>query len=252
MADAENEAQETPRTWWSEALDWLRSALYFVPLYFVFTTAAFGNYVIPSESMVPALEVGDRVIVSKFAYGYSRYSLPLGIGQVLPASTQRLFAQAPERGDVVVFRHPRTGVTMIKRLVGLPGDTIMVRAGRLIVNGAPVALTASRTRVREAHQAGLESFTQSEETLPNGVRHLIHELPRANALDDFGPITIPAGHYFMMGDNRDNSLDSRWSGMGLVPAENLIGRAETVYFAAPRCNRADCPERQRFLRPFHD
>lgn len=237
---------------WAEITAAGRAILFFLPFFFVFTTTAFGNYSIPSESMVPTLEVGDRIVVNKWAYGYSRHSLPLGLGNFLPRSEHRWFERLPERGDVVVFIHPHTGRTMIKRLIGLPGDTIEVRDGVLHVNGAPVGRDNGERLVRRAHGQGEERFTRFEETLPNGVRHPIHELPMGSPLDDFGPVRVPENHFFFMGDNRDNSLDSRYGGMGPVPLENLVGRAETVYFAAWRCRGDDCPERDRWLRPLRD
>jgi len=223
-------------------------------VYVAVTTAAFANYSIPSESMTPTLEVGDRVVVSKPAYGYSRYSLPFDLGNFLPAEQHRLFEQMPHRGDVVVFMHPQADRVMIKRLIGLPGDVIEVRDGHLSLNGQPLDLSQGEPLVRRAYEHGLESAIRYEETLPGGVRHPIHLFPQGNEFDNFGPYTVPAGHFFFMGDNRDNSLDSRWEGMGPVPLENLIGRAETVYYAGRACNRdvgVTCPQ-PRWLKPLHD
>ena len=223
-------------------------------VYLAVTTAAFANYSIPSESMTPTLEVGDRVVVSKMAYGYSRHSLPLNLGFLLPPEQHRLFEHMPARGDVVVFVHPIEGKVMIKRLIGLPGDVIEVRGGRLSINGAPVQLSGGEPLVRRAYEHGLESAIRYEETLPNGVRHPIHQFPSGNEFDNFGPYTVPPGMVFFMGDNRDNSLDSRYAGMGPVPIENLIGKAETVYFAGRSCDRnvgVSCPQ-PRWLRPMHD
>jgi signal peptidase I len=251
---APGEAQ--PRTFMdrarAELIGWARALAILLPIFFVFTTAAFGNYTIPTESMVPTLEVGDRIVVSKWAYGYSRHSLPLGLGKMLPASQRRLFQRLPERGDVVVFVHPRTGATMIKRLIGLPGDVIEVRGGRLRINGEAVGLDGGAIEQRMAHRNGVERYREYVETLPNGVRHPIHEFPNGGLLDDFGPERVPDDHFFFMGDNRDNSLDSRYHGMGPVPLENLVGRAETVYFAWPRCRDADGDCRKRWLRGFRD
>ncbi len=237
----------------AEVVDWLKTLAWIVPAYLALTTVAFANYSIPSESMVPTLEVGDRVVVSKWAYGYSRHSLPLNIGAALPAGEDRLFARQPERGDVIVFIHPRDGRVMIKRLIGLPGDRIAVRGGRLILNGAPVDLSEGQSLVRRAHEAGLESAIRYEETLPNGLTHPVHQFPEPTPFDEVPDYVVPPGEYFFMGDNRDNSLDSRWAGMGPVPFENLIGRAETVYFAGRFCNRdtgVTCPQ-ARWLKPLH-
>jgi signal peptidase I len=234
-----------------EVRDIARFALVAVPAYFAFTTVAFANYVIPSESMTPTIEVGDRVVVSKFAYGYSRYSLPIPIARIVPAASSRLLGVAPQRGDVVVFQHPRQDRVMIKRLIGLPGDVISVERGVLHVNGAPVPRAHPEDVLRAAHRAGLEHATRYRETLPGGAVHAIHEFADDAPFDDFGPVTVPAGHFFAMGDNRDNSLDSRWEGMGSTPMENLIGRAETVYFTLPHLGDRTglTPPEPRLFRP---
>ena len=227
-------------------------------VYVVFTTAAFANYSIPSESMVPSLEVGDRVVVSKIAYGYSRFSLPFDLGALFPHEEHRLFEHMPHRGDVVVFMHPQEpGRVMIKRLIGLPGDVIEVRDGHLIINGQPVGLSDGEPLRRIATNDGqqhVEDDISYEETLPRDVRHTIHQWPRPNEFDNWGPFTVPAGEVFFMGDNRDNSADSRYPGMGPVPMENLIGKAETIFWTGGQCPHQDgisCP-RARWLKPLHD
>jgi signal peptidase I len=159
----EPQAKSLARRAWEELVATARGVLYFLPFYFAFTTVALGNYSIPSESMVPTVEVGDRIIVSKWAYGYSRYSLPLRLGAALPQTDRRLFARLPQRGDVVVFVHPRTGATMIKRLIGLPGDRVTVRDGVLAINGAPVRLSPAAALQRTAHKGGLEFVVRREE-----------------------------------------------------------------------------------------
>jgi signal peptidase I len=251
-------ASETPtlaQRMIGEVREFARFLAFAVPAYLAFTTVAFAAYHIPSESMVPALEVGDRVAVSKFAYGYSRESLPLNIGALLPSSKTRFLSQMPRRGDVIVFKHPQEDKVMIKRLIGLPGDEIAVRNGVLSINGVPEARERGEAIVRVAHGGALEQATRYRETLPDAkdatVTHVIHEYSDLKALDDFGPHVVPAGHVFAMGDNRDNSLDSRWSGMGPVPMENLIGRAEIVYFAMPRFGRQVGvePPAKRLFRP---
>jgi signal peptidase I len=240
--------------WPAESIDWLKTLLGAFLAYMAFTTVAFAQYEIPSESMVPHLEVGDRVTVSKFAYGYSRYSLPLEAGVLFPASAHRVFETLPRRGDVVVFIHPVSGETLIKRAIGLPGDVVAVRDGALIINGRAVDTTAPELMVRRVEPGGREWAQRYEETLPGGVTHATLNLTNAGALDNFGPYVVPPGHIFFMGDNRDNSRDSRWSGMGPVPVENLIGRAELVYATAPdSCGRdptVAC-RMQRWMRPLH-
>ena len=179
-------------------------------------TFLFQPFNIPSRSMEPVLLVGDHLFVSKYAYGYSRYALPFQSGPV----SFRLFAQPPERGDVVVFRPVRQNDTdYIKRVIGLPGDTIQVKGGQLYINGEYVP----------------KAFAQDQiwrETLPNGKTHLMLDLV-PNAVGDDTPIfTVPKAHVFVMGDNRDNSMDSRFmSYIGFVPMNNLIGRAEMIYFS---------------------
>lgn len=238
----------------TEALEWLKTGAAAFLAYLAFTTVAFAQYRIPSESMVPHLEVGDRVTVSKFAYGYSRHSLPFNAGLLLPASTHRLFEGLPRRGDVVVFIHPMTGDTMIKRAIGLPGDTIDVINGELWINGERAPLTEPTLLLRQVDPRGREMAQRMEETLPDGSTHSIHNLTDAGRFDSFGPYTVPENTIFFMGDNRDNSLDSRWDGMGPVPIENLIGRAEIIYATAlSSCGRdhtVACPM-QRWMRPLH-
>ncbi|GAM98622.1 signal peptidase I [alpha proteobacterium U9-1i] len=237
----------------AEIVEWVRVIAGALVVYLGITTVAFAQYSIPSESMVPTLEVGDRVIVSKFAYGYSRQSLPLNIGALFSPGERRLFEQMPRRGDVVVFTHPMDGKVMIKRLIGLPGDVIEVRSGRLMLNGEMLPVDGAQQMVREAHDEGREWITRSFETLPGGVRHVVHDRGESD-FDTFGPYTVPPRHVFFMGDNRDNSLDSRWDGMGPVPIDNLIGRAETVFFAPRNCSgdpTVSCA-RSRWLKPLHD
>lgn len=237
----------------AEALEWIRTAATAFGVYIAFTTVAFAQYAIPSESMVPHLEVGDRVAVSKFAYGYSRHSLPFELGVYLPASAERLFGRLPRRGDVAVFIHPQTGDTMIKRVIGLPGDEITVRDGVLWINGEEAHSAAPATLMRLAlPERRREWAERREESLPNGVTHAVHNLTNHGDFDEFGPYLVPEGHFFAMGDNRDNSLDSRWGGMGPVPVENLIGRAEVVHWVSPGCpdHTVSCPM-QRWMRPPH-
>lgn len=238
----------------TEIAEWARVLTGAALAYFAFTTVAFAQYEIPSESMVPHLEVGDRVTVSKFAYGYSRYSLPFDAGRLLRPSTHRLFERLPQRGDVVVFIHPVTGETMIKRAIGLPGDVIEVRDGALWINGEAAQTTAPQLMMRRVHPAGREWAERQDEALPGGVTHAIQNLTNTGRFDEFGPFVVPGGHIFFMGDNRDNSLDSRWDGMGPAPMENLIGRAEIVYATRPAACGDDhtvaCPM-PRWLRSLH-
>jgi signal peptidase I len=209
-------------------------------------TFLFAPFHIPSESMQPSLEVGDRVLVSKWAYGYSRHSLPLGLGYYLPESWDfRVFPRTPERGDVVVFRTPDQRRNLIKRVIGLPGDVIMMQGGRLYINGEIVEREAIEARTYVPHQRNERAtVTAYTETLPNGVEHYIYERSDYESVDDVGPYRVPANHIFAMGDNRDSSTDSRFSAPGYVDLTEVVGRAETVMFTLKRCARQEglyCP-----------
>ncbi len=203
-------------------------------VFMLFRTTAYGMYHIPSESMLPTLAVGDRISVSKFAYGYSRHSAPFSIGPDFATPTGRVFARLPERGDIVVFKHPRTGQTYIKRVIGLPGDEIRLAAGRLYINGEPAARNLEQTYRYREHFGGIASVGLFSETLPGGRIHEVLERGDDGAGDEYGPITVPENNLFVMGDNRDNSLDSRFPdpGVGLLPVEYLVGRAERIVFSA--------------------
>jgi signal peptidase I len=186
-------------------------------------------YKVPSPSMVPTLLVGDELIGSKFAYGYGKYSSPIGL---MPDFSGRLFGEAPERGDVIVFRLPRDpSTTYVKRLIGLPGDRIQMQGGRLYINDAIVPRRAIGPFANDVGGRGIAS-TLYVETLPNGREHELVEISDAEEHDDTPSFVVPPKHYFMMGDNRDNSLDSRIAaedgGVGFVPEDNLVARAELV------------------------
>ena len=216
-----------------------------------FFTTVWGHYKIPSESMLPTLEVGDHVYVSKFAYGYSRHSLPFGLHRLPIADGKQLFSRLPNRGDVVVFRNPVSRIIMIKRLTGLPGDTIETRGGRLFINGKLINRTESDRFNYRAHIGHITHVIQFEESLPGETdSHLIYEVTDKGTQDNRGPFTIPPGHVFFMGDNRDNSVDSRaTNGPGMVPIDHLIGRADSMMFSFKKCAKEDglrCPPRRLF------
>jgi signal peptidase I len=184
---------------------------------------------IPSASMVPTLLIGDYLFVSKFSFGYSRYSLPFG----LPLFSGRIFFQDPHRGDVTVFKLPANpSVDYIKRVIGLPGDTIQMKLGRLYINDKEVPREPTDL-CRDPDDPRGAAYQHYIETLPDGVRHCILELGDDRLLDNTEAFHVPPEHYFMMGDNRDNSADSRdpASGVGYVPAENLVGRAQFLFFS---------------------
>lgn len=191
-------------------------------------TVAFEPFNIPSGSMVPTLLVGDYLFVSKYSYGYSRFSLPYSPDLF----SGRIFGHVPARGDVAVFKWPRDNATdYIKRIVGLPGDHIQVRGGQLIVNGQQVPRQPDGQYSAEGETGKLYV-----ETLPNGVKHEILKKFDEGGLNDTQDFAVPAGYVFAMGDNRDNSSDSRvpleYNGVGFVPLENLVGRAEFIFFSA--------------------
>lgn len=192
-----------------------------------FRSFLFEPFNIPSGSMLPTLFVGDYLFVSKYSYGYSRYSFPLGM---VPFDG-RIAEDTPEHGDVVVFRQPSdVSVAYIKRVVGLPGDTIQVKSGILYINDMAV----KRNQVGEGTATnGINTMVYKvyEETLPNGRTHLIQEMTDTGGLDNTVKFTVLPGHYFMMGDNRDNSRDSRTPSVGMVPAQNLIGEAQNLFFS---------------------
>jgi signal peptidase I len=225
----------------------IKTIVYALLIAGVFRTLFFQPFWIPSGSMKDTLLIGDFLFVNKMAYGYSRYSCPFG----LCPFEGRILGAEPERGDVVVFRHPVTGVDFIKRVVGLPGDRIQVREGILYINdeAAPQEPAGEFVEIFERQgplgtlpvcanaSVGLGGDCISNrltETMPNGVSHSILEV-RETALDNTPVYTVPDGHYFFMGDNRDNSNDSRVmppNGLGFVPFENLIGRADRVMFSS--------------------
>lgn len=191
---------------------------------------AYEPFSIPSGSMIPTLLVGDYLFVSKLSYGYSRFSLPFS----LPFIDDRIFFSEPERGDVVVFRLPTdTRKDYIKRFVGLPGDTIQVIKGILHINGKAVERQRVDDYLIENSFGNVRRVTRYIETLPNGRKHFIIEEQGDNGRSDNTPLYIvPEGHYFAMGDNRDNSSDSRYlDRVGYIPRENLIGRAEIKFFS---------------------
>ncbi len=206
----------------------VRTLVYALVVALTVRTTAYQPFNIPSDSMVPTLLTGDFLFVSKFSYGYSRYSLPFGI----PLFTGRIFATEPERGDVVVFQLPRDpSQTYIKRLIGLPGDVIRVSRGILHINGVPAEREFIGVRSAETDLSSSRMADRYLETLPNGTVHDILELSDTAGADNTQDFIVPEGHYFMMGDNRDNSTDSRYRLVGPVPAENLVGRAEFIWFS---------------------
>jgi len=208
--------------------DTVKTIVYAVLIAVVVRTVAYEPFNIPSGSMIPTLLVGDYLFVSKFSYGYSRYSLPFG----LPLFPGRIFFHPPQRGDVVVFKLPTDNSTdYIKRVIGLPGDRIQVREGQLYINGNLVP----RKRIPDymyKEDGSIIPLHEYIETLPNGVQHRIIKITDNGPMNNTQIYTVPPHEYFMMGDNRDNSEDSRvLSAVGYVPEVNLVGKAEFLFFS---------------------
>jgi signal peptidase I len=228
----------------------LRFVLLIAILAWAFRSLIAAPFNIPSGSMLPTLYIGDYLVVSKWSYGYSRYSFPFAF----PAFEGRIFGHWPRRGDVVVFRHPTEDADLIKRVIGLPGDTVEVRRGVLILNGhavrrrplPPEKIAVSPNSPCRTVPPALPTVVVKRgqgfclhraylETLPGGPSYTVLDQVNDGPADDFSQTTVPAGHLFMMGDNRDDSLDSRFptaeGGVGMLPAENLIGRASFTFWS---------------------
>ena len=193
----------------------------------VIRTFLFQPFSIPSGSMRPTLLEGDYLFVTKWAYGYSHHSLPFSP----PLFSGRIFGSSPERGDVVVFKYPpQPSLDYIKRVIGVPGDRVQMREGQLFLNGQAVP----RELVTQIDDPDITEMTRPvdlyRETLPNGESYETLDLAPNSIGDNTREFVVPEGHYFMMGDNRDNSTDSRFA-VGFVPEENLVGRANIIFFS---------------------
>jgi signal peptidase I len=187
-------------------------------------------FYVPSGSMEPTLLIGDALLASKYPYGYSAASLPI---QITLPETGRVFSGTPKRGDVVVFRWPGDrSQAWVKRVVGLPGDRIQMRRGQLFINDQPASLKPDGVGDAEDDNGGSEPAQRYVETLPGGVSHEIFKLYDNGRLDNTEEVTVPPDRLFVMGDNRDNSADSRvpvrQGGVGLLPMDDLVGRADAV------------------------
>ena len=194
----------------------------------VFRTFAFEPFSIPTASMQSNLMIGDYILASKYSYGYSRYSLPYS---EVPWNG-RIMGNAPQRGDIAVIRPVPQSENYVKRVIGLPGDQVQMIDGRLTINGETVPREQVGTVV-DRDSTGVEiPVIEYRETLPNGVSYITQEISDNAQFDNTGVYTVPPGHYFMMGDNRDRSLDSRsLSSVGYVPFENFVGKAEWRFFS---------------------
>jgi signal peptidase I len=195
----------------------------------IIRTFLFQPFNIPSGSMKATLLVGDYLFVSKYSYGYSHYSLPFSP----PLFRGRVLASEPNRGDILVFRLPTdTSTDYIKRVIGLPNDRIQMIDGVLSINGEPVRRERIDDYIETDEGTRATRVKRWRETLPNGVSYNTLDLVDNGFYDNTAVYTVPPGHYFMMGDNRDNSTDSRvLSQVGYVPFENIIGRAQIIFFS---------------------
>ncbi len=213
-------------------IETVKTVVYALLIALVIRTVLFQPFNIPSSSMENTLLIGDYLFVEKFAYGYSRYSLPYG--HIFP-SVGRIFFHAPTRGDVIVFKMPNRdspdyGEDFIKRLIGLPGDRIQMLGGQLYLNGKAVPKVRAPDYVESDEFGMVNHVPRYRETLPNGKSYFVLDRIPNGAADNTRVFVVPPGHYFMMGDNRDNSNDSR-ADVGYVPAENLVGKAELIFFS---------------------
>lgn len=227
----------------------IKTVVYALVLAGIIRTLLFQPFWIPSGSMKDTLLIGDFLFVNKFAYGYSKHSCPWSMCPI----SGRYFASEPERGDVIVFTHPVDGTVYIKRLVGLPGDRLQMKEGVLFINDEEVPQTeiepfeeikspqgpiANIPRCANAPvaQRAVCIKERAIETLPGGLTHNVLDIVERGSGDNTGVFNVPEGHYFFMGDNRDNSLDSRFArqagGVGFVPFENLVGRADRIIFSS--------------------
>jgi signal peptidase I len=243
----QTDADKAGDSGWRETIKIVVHALILAMIVRIFFYQPFN---IPSGSMKSTLLVGDYLFVSKLAYGYSRYSFPWGL---IPFKG-RVFGAEPKRGDVVVFKLPRDNSTdFIKRVIGLPGDKIEVRGGVLYINNNPVPKVRKGDFISPEEDRPIPRYEEElpkEEGQASGVKYFVLDSTPNGQFDNVGPYEVPKGKYFMMGDNRDNSTDSREQspryGVGFVPYENLVGRAEIIFFSAA----VDDPNAFHLTRPW--
>lgn len=236
-------------------LETLKTVVYAVLIAMVVRTIGYEPFNIPSGSMIPTLLVGDYLFVSKFSYGFSKHSLIFS----LPLIPGRIWYTEPKRGDVAVFKLPSDNSTdYIKRIIGLPGEKIQMRNGRLFINGKIVQRERLKDFVQTSPNGNIKMTARYKEILPNGKSHdILEEWGDKGPLDNTGVYQVPSGHYFAMGDNRDNSQDSRVRPeVGFIPKENLVGRAEILFFSTNGKARIweiwNWPVTVRFMRLFKD
>ena len=256
-----------------EALEWYRLLIVFIPALFLFSLVGFEPRVIPSESMVPNLQVGDRVLVNKFSYGFSRYSIPWGLDRFIPLPKGRILAREPKRRDVIVFMHPHVRRVMIKRLIGIPGDRVEMRDEVLYLNDEPVETEFIRTLNYIPHKDRYPRATREFSEKIGDKTIIVHQWEKNTSTSDTTPVfVVPEGHLLFIGDNRDNSTDGRATtghcravngiiskagcrpslppeaaSIGFVPMHNIIGKGVTVAWTTKRCRKQEgltCPPKR--------
>ena len=208
---------------------WIKSNLltlfYALVIALIIRTFLIQPFFIPSSSMEPNLLVGDRLFASKFDYGYSKHSFPFSLGPI----SNRIFSNVPDRGDVIIFKPPHTNLDYIKRLIGLPGDRIEVRNGNLIINSNSLEYENIRKDSKVLKNGRVIKINVLKETLPNGISYEIYNYLDGSPGDNTKEFVVPENHYFFMGDNRDNSNDSRF--WGTVEFNRLVGKAQIIFFS---------------------
>ena len=208
---------------------WIKSNLltlfYALVIALIIRTFLIQPFFIPSSSMEPNLLVGDRLFASKFDYGYSKHSFPFSLGPI----SNRIFSNVPDRGDVIIFKPPHTNLDYIKRLIGLPGDRIEVRNGNLIINSNLLEYENIREDSKVLKNGRVIKINVLKETLPNGISYEIYNYLDGSPGDNTKELVVPENHYFFMGDNRDNSNDSRF--WGTVEFNRLVGKAQIIFFS---------------------
>ena len=214
---------KTPSSSWIKSN--ILTLLYALIIALLIRTFLFQPFFIPSSSMEPNLLVGDRLFASKYDYGYSKHSFPFSFGPI----SNRIFSSTPERGDIIIFKPPHTDLDYIKRLVGLPGDKIRVENGKLIINDTILNYKKIREEPKVLKNGRVVNVDTYLETLPSGKSYEIYNYIDGSPGDNTKEITIPTDSYYFMGDNRDNSNDSRF--WGTVKFERLVGKAQIIFFS---------------------